>query len=129
MKKLAKFNFSKIAFVLAVIPFYYIIILSSILMIRTLDLSPLVYLIPATAVTHTGAHAFYTNKAKSENLSKGKLELIKEKARILKGTTSEVSQKEIINEIETIESSIDCKINENIDKSINEDIAFEDTNY
>ena len=127
--KLPKFNFSKIAFVLAVIPFYYIIFLSSMLMIQTLDLSPLVYLIPATAVTHTGAHAFYTNKAKSENLSKGKLEILREKAKILKGTNLEVSQEEILHELETIETSIDDKINTELSESINENIVYEDSNY
>lgn len=62
-----KFEFSKIFLLLSVSLAIYIVTVSTVLMFRTNDLSPLSYLIPAIFAELATCSGFYYWKAKSEN--------------------------------------------------------------
>ena len=60
-------EFSKKIFIGVSIVNLFVIIFVCIMVWRTMDLSPLNYLIPATATEMAAATGFYYNKAKAEN--------------------------------------------------------------
>ena len=67
MKSDKHFEFSKIIMVIAMVVNILVIIFSCVMIWRTLDLSPLCYLIPAVAAEVATGSGFYYNKAKAEN--------------------------------------------------------------
>lgn len=60
-------EFSKVIFVGVTIGVVLVVIFSCVMIWRTNDLSPLMYLIPSVFVEFATATAFYYNKAKAEN--------------------------------------------------------------
>lgn len=66
-KERKKPEFSKVIIVSVGATNLFIMVFSFIMMWRTLDLSPLMYLIPAAAAEMATGTAFYYNKAKLEN--------------------------------------------------------------
>lgn len=73
-KQKKKPEFSKLIFAFAATVNIVVIIYSLVMMAITLDLSPLAYIIPATAADMATATGFYYNKAKAENEIKLKKE-------------------------------------------------------
>ena len=62
-----RIEFSKLILVVSSVVYIAIILFSCIMMVRTNDLSPLMYLIPTTGAEVATGTAFYYNKAKAEN--------------------------------------------------------------
>lgn len=69
-----KIEFSKVILILSIAINLAVILFSCVMIARTNDLSPLMYLIPATAADVATGLGFYYNKAKAEN----KIKLMKE---------------------------------------------------
>ena len=69
-----KREYSKIIASVAMLTNILVIVFSCVMIWKTLDLSPLVYLIPSVAAEVSSATAFYYSKAKAEN----KIKLMKE---------------------------------------------------
>lgn len=65
-----KFEFSKLILTIAEITNIAVICFSFVMIWRTMDLTPLVYLIPGSYAQISAARGFYTNKAKAENAVK-----------------------------------------------------------
>lgn len=65
-----KFEFSKLILTVAEITNIAVICFSFVMIWRTMDLTPLVYLIPGSFAQISAARGFYTNKAKAENAVK-----------------------------------------------------------
>ena len=85
-----------------------------------------IYAIPASAGCYIAAICFYLNKAKMENIFKGKVEFLKLKLDLL---TQYPEQEEVINhEINEIEEALDEGINNKLDEAINTDVKGE-VNY
>lgn len=85
-----------------------------------------IYAIPASAGCYVAAICFYLNKAKMENIFKGKVEFLKLKLDLM---AQYPDQGEVINqEIEEIENALDEGINSKLDEAINTDVKGE-VNY
>ena len=65
-----KLEFSKLILTIAEITNVAVICFSFVMIWRTMDLAPLVYLIPGSFAQIAAARGFYTNKAKVENIVK-----------------------------------------------------------
>ena len=79
------------------------------------DISAYYYTIPASAAAYAAAIAFYLNKAKLENIFKGKIAFLKFKIKLKAKLTDEVFA-----EIEQDLSSMDDNFNMKIDTEISE---------
>ena len=88
-KKRKATEFSKKIFIGVSVVNLFILIFASVMVWRTMDLSPLSYLIPAAAAEMATATGFYYNKAKAEN--KIKIEKGSE-PKDLEGGTSDYEQ-------------------------------------
>lgn len=66
-KHVRRMEFSKKVFIVVSIIGIYVVLFSSYMVWKTGDLSPLNYLIPATAAEVATGTGFYYNKAKAEN--------------------------------------------------------------
>lgn len=71
-KKVKKKEFSKLILIGISFTVFCVIAFSCVMMWRTMDLSPLAYLIPSLFVELATATGFYYDKAKQENLNKFK---------------------------------------------------------
>ena len=82
-----------------------------------------VYAIPASAGSYIAAICFYLNKAKMENIFKGKINFLKVQLEL---KTKYPEQKEIINqEIDEINQVLDDGINNKLTETITTDIKGE----
>lgn len=90
---------------------------------RNKPLDIFVYAIPASAGSYIAAICFYLNKAKMENIFKGKINFLKVQLEL---KTKYPDQKEIINqEIDEINQVLDDGINSKLTETITTDIKGE----
>lgn len=66
-KQPKKVEFSKVILIASFVVNLCVIIFTCVMVVKTCDLSPLMYLIPATAADVATGLGFYYNKAKAEN--------------------------------------------------------------
>ena len=86
-----------------------------------LDTSIFAYIIPATGGIFVSAIVFYLNKAKMENVCKGKIAFFKFKMRWLEKHPQH--QEEFEKELSVIDESLNNKIDSEIGSSISEEIT------
>lgn len=85
------------------------------------DGSNICYILPSSATVLATALGFYYNKAKVENLSKQRIRYVYLKM-LLENKLSPEQYMEINNELESIDSIINDKLNYTLQNDINEDI-------
>lgn len=88
------------------------------------DTSIFSYTIPVTGGAFGAAVVFYLNKAKMENVFKGKIEFLKFKLSLLKSTPEE-HHEEIESELVNIEEALSNKVNQTIYDAVQEDITIQ----
>lgn len=87
------------------------------------DISIFAYSIPTTGGIFGAAVGFYLNKAKIENVCKGKIKFFAFK---MKYIAEHPEHKEVIeDELSTIDNALDSKVNSTIEESIAEDINIQ----
>jgi len=86
------------------------------------DMTIFMYLIPSTAGTYGAAIGFYLNKAKIENIFKGRLEFLKEKLALMQKTPPEL-QGEIETEMQDIDNAIQSKVSQETNEAVQETIV------
>ena len=87
------------------------------------DTSIFMYSIPTTGGILGAAIVFYLNKAKTENVCKGKIEFFKFKMEYLE--THPEYQEEIENELASIDEALTEKIDSEIAEAVSEDITIQ----
>ena len=87
------------------------------------DTSIFVYSIPTTGGIFGAAIIFYLNKAKTENVCKGKIQFFKFKMKYLEEHPEH--QEEIENELASIDEALTNKIDSEIADSVSEDITIQ----
>jgi len=87
------------------------------------DTSIFVYTIPSTAGIFGAAIVFYLNKAKIENVFKGKIEFLKLKLDMIEKHPEK--EMYINKEISEIDESLSTKINQTMNEAIQEDIHIQ----
>lgn len=87
------------------------------------DTSIFIYSIPTTGGIFGSAIIFYLNKAKTENVCKGKIQFFKFKMRYLEEHPDK--QEEIENELASIDEALNEKIDSEIAQSISEEITIQ----
>lgn len=85
------------------------------------DTSIFMYIIPSTGGAYGAAIVFYLNKAKMENIFKGKIAFLETKLNLLQKYPSE-QHTEIENEFSTIDASLDSKIDNTMNEAVQEQI-------
>lgn len=88
------------------------------------DTSIFIYTIPSCGGIFGAAIVFYLNKAKIENVFKGKIEFLKLKLEMTKDYPVN-NREEIEQEISSIDSSLDSKINQTMNEAIQEEIKIQ----
>jgi hypothetical protein len=88
------------------------------------DYSIFMYLIPSTAGIYGTAICFYLNKAKMENIFKGRLDFLKEKLVLMQKTPVEL-QGEIESEMQDIDNAIQSKVSQETNEAVQEDIIVQ----
>ena len=81
------------------------------------------YSIPTTGGIFGSATAFYLNKAKLENVCKGKIQFFKFKMKWIEKHPEH--QMEIENELSNIDSALTNKVNSEIESAISEEITIQ----
>lgn len=88
------------------------------------DTSIFVYSIPTTGGIFGSAIVFYLNKAKLENVCKGKIQFFKFK---MKWLEQHPEQSEVIDEeLASIDSALTDKVNSEIEDAVSEEITIQD---
>lgn len=88
------------------------------------DTSIFVYSIPTTGGIFGSAIVFYLNKAKLENVCKGKIQFFKFK---MKWIEQHPEQSEVIDEeLASIDSALTDKVNSEIEDAVSEEITIQD---
>jgi len=87
------------------------------------DTSVFIYSIPTTGGILGSAVVFYLNKAKAENLCKGKIQFFKFKMRYLEKHPDKAE--EIESELSIIDSALTNKIDSEIEEAISEEITIQ----
>jgi len=87
------------------------------------DTSTFMYSIPTTGGILGSAVVFYLNKAKAENLCKGKIQFFKFKMKYLEKHPDKAE--EIENELSIIDSALTNKIDSEIEEAISEEIKIQ----
>lgn len=87
------------------------------------DTSLFMYSIPTTGGIFGAAIAFYLNKAKMENVCKGKIAFLKFKMELIQEHPDK--KEEIEDDLEIIDLALDNKINSEIESSVSEDITIQ----
>lgn len=87
------------------------------------DTSTFMYSIPTTGGILGSAVVFYLNKAKAENLCKGKIQFFKFKMKYLEKHPDKAE--EIENELSIIDSALTNKIDSEIEEAISEEITIQ----
>lgn len=88
------------------------------------DTSIFVYTIPSTAGIFGATIVFYLNKAKIENVFKGKIKFLKFKLDMLNNSPAEYHV-HIENELQKIDESLDSKIDSTMNEAIQEEIKIQ----
>lgn len=88
------------------------------------DTTFFIYSIPATAGVYGAAIVFYLNKAKIENIWKGKIGFLKLKMRLSAELPPEQWER-IESELSTFEIAFDAKIDSVIQESVNSDVDIQ----
>lgn len=88
------------------------------------DTSIFVYTIPSTASIFGAAIVFYLNKAKIENVFKGKIEFLKFKLDMLNNSPAEYHV-HIASELQKIDESLDSKIDSTMNEAVQEEIKIQ----
>lgn len=99
--------------------FIWVLILALIFSWLDKDLGIFIYAIPAVAAVYGATICFYLNKAKMENIFKGKIEFLKIKLELQKSYPQ--FQNLIEDEINGIEDTIDNSINNKLSEILNSD--------
>lgn len=87
------------------------------------DTSIFMYSIPTTGGILGAAVTFYYNKAKIENVCKGKIAFLKYKMKLLEKHPK--CKEEIENELSTIDSAMTNKIDSEMESAVSEDITIQ----
>lgn len=87
------------------------------------DTSIFMYSIPTTGGILGSAIVFYLNKAKLENVCKGKIAFLKYKMKLLEKHPK--CKEEIENELSTIDSAMTNKIDSEMESAVSEDITIQ----
>jgi hypothetical protein len=87
------------------------------------DTSIFMYSIPTTGGIFGATVAFYLNKAKIENVCKGKIQFFKFKMKYIEKHPQRAD--DIESELANIDSALNAKIDSTIDESISEDINIQ----
>ena len=87
------------------------------------DTSTFIYSIPTTGGILGSAVVFYLNKAKAENLCKGKIQFFKFKMKYLEKHPDKAE--EIESELSIIDSALTNKIDSEIEEAISEEITIQ----
>lgn len=87
------------------------------------DTSIFMYSIPTTGGIFGSSIVFYLNKAKMENVCKGKIQFLKYKMKLIKKYPEH--QEEIENELSSIDSALTEKIDSEIASSVSEEITIQ----
>lgn len=87
------------------------------------DTTVFIYIIPSVGGTYGAAIVFYLNKAKMENVFKGKVEFLKIKLQMMQKYPKE-QQSVIESELLQIDGALDNKINSTMSDAISEDISI-----
>lgn len=87
------------------------------------DTSIFMYSIPTSGGIFGASIAFYLNKAKIENVCKGKIQFFKFKMKYLEKHPQRAE--EIESELSSIDSALNSKIDSTIDESISEEITIQ----
>lgn len=88
------------------------------------DTSIFMYTIPSTAGIFGAAIIFYLNKAKIENVFKGKVDFLKLKLEMMKDCPVE-HKEEIESELSEIDESLNSKIKTTMDEAVQENINIQ----
>lgn len=88
------------------------------------DTSIFVYTIPSTAGIFGATIVFYLNKAKIENVFKGKIEFLKFKLDMLNNSPTEYHV-HIASELQKIDESLDSKIDSTMNEAVQEEIKIQ----
>lgn len=87
------------------------------------DTSVFMYTIPSTAGIFGAAIVFYLNKAKIENVFKGKVDFLKFKLEMME--THPEHQEDIESILSKIDESLDSKIDSTMNEAVHEDINIQ----
>lgn len=88
------------------------------------DTSIFMYIIPTTGGIFGAAIVFYLNKAKIENIFKGKVEFLKIKLKMMKSYPQE-QHSEIENELSSIDEAFSMKVNQSMNDAVQEEINIQ----
>lgn len=88
------------------------------------DTSIFCYTVPSSGGAYAAALGFYLNKAKLENIFKGRIAFLKMKLKMIKKYPPE--QQEVIeNELNEIDETLDNKIDNTMQEAVQEDINIQ----
>ena len=82
-----------------------------------------IYTVPATGGILGSAIIFYLNKAKIENIFKGKIEFLKLKLELLSTCENDAQKEAVENDISGVDTALDGKINDVMNDAVQEEIA------
>jgi len=88
------------------------------------DTTVFIYTIPSTGGIFGAAIIFYLNKAKIENVFKGKVEFLKLKLELMKVYPPE-QHPEIESELSSVDAALDSKIDQTMNEAIQEEIKIQ----
>lgn len=88
------------------------------------DTSVFMYIIPSTGGAYGAAIVFYLNKAKMENVFKGKIAFLETKLNLMMKYPSE-HHEEIESELSKIDAALDSKIDSTMNEAVQEDINIQ----
>lgn len=88
------------------------------------DVTVFMYIIPSTGGTYGAAIIFYLNKAKMENVFKGKVEFLKLKLQMLQEYPAE-QHPDIEAELQSIDETLNSKIDSTMNEAVSEEINIQ----
>jgi len=88
------------------------------------DTSVFMYIIPSTGGAYGAAIVFYLNKAKMENVFKGKIAFLETKLNLMMKYPSE-HHEEIESEFSKIDAALDSKIDSTMNEAVQEEISIQ----